>query len=100
MSFSKEPTHEFLRKIFIGFLSGTIASITNIPIDVVKSRIQVSVNFSFKFISNPTTLPIKRLGSPVKNCQWQELHGIEASIWLLSFEFHTNKNKPTQSWDI
>lgn len=34
--------HEFLRKVGIGFLSGTIGSIFNIPIDVAKSRIQVS----------------------------------------------------------
>lgn len=34
--------HEFCRKVGIGFLSGTIGSIGNIPIDVAKSRIQVS----------------------------------------------------------
>lgn len=33
---------EFLRKVGIGFTSGTIASIANIPFDVAKSRIQVS----------------------------------------------------------
>lgn len=32
---------EFLRKVAIGFTSGTIASIVNIPFDVAKSRIQV-----------------------------------------------------------
>ncbi|XP_048218452.1 mitochondrial 2-oxodicarboxylate carrier [Perognathus longimembris pacificus] len=36
----KDPTLEFLRKFGIGFLSGTIASIINIPFDVAKSRIQ------------------------------------------------------------
>ncbi|XP_051051834.1 mitochondrial 2-oxodicarboxylate carrier [Phodopus roborovskii] len=37
---SKDPTLEFLRKFGIGFLSGTIGSIFNIPFDVAKSRIQ------------------------------------------------------------
>ncbi|XP_035292546.1 mitochondrial 2-oxodicarboxylate carrier isoform X1 [Cricetulus griseus] len=36
----KDPTLEFLRKFGIGFLSGTIGSIFNIPFDVAKSRIQ------------------------------------------------------------
>ncbi|CAH6838492.1 Slc25a21 [Phodopus roborovskii] len=35
-----DPTLEFLRKFGIGFLSGTIGSIFNIPFDVAKSRIQ------------------------------------------------------------
>uniref|UniRef100_A0A8D0G5J2 Mitochondrial 2-oxodicarboxylate carrier n=1 Tax=Sphenodon punctatus TaxID=8508 RepID=A0A8D0G5J2_SPHPU len=36
----KDPTLEFLRKFGIGLVSGTIASIINIPFDVAKSRIQ------------------------------------------------------------
>lgn len=32
---------EFFRKVAIGFTSGTLASIVNIPFDVAKSRIQV-----------------------------------------------------------
>lgn len=36
----QDPTTEFLRKVGIGFVSGTIASIANIPMDVAKSRIQ------------------------------------------------------------
>lgn len=38
---------EFIRKVGIGFVSGTIASIANIPIDVAKSRIQVNQEFTF-----------------------------------------------------
>lgn len=38
----QDPTKEFLRKFAIGFLSGSIASVVNIPFDVAKSRIQVS----------------------------------------------------------
>ncbi|KAM9148255.1 mitochondrial 2-oxodicarboxylate carrier isoform 2-T2 [Pangshura tecta] len=37
---NEEPTLEFLRKFGIGLVSGTIASIINIPFDVAKSRIQ------------------------------------------------------------
>uniref|UniRef100_A0A8C8SNE6 Mitochondrial 2-oxodicarboxylate carrier n=1 Tax=Pelusios castaneus TaxID=367368 RepID=A0A8C8SNE6_9SAUR len=37
---NEEPTLEFLRKFGIGLVSGTIASIMNIPFDVAKSRIQ------------------------------------------------------------
>ncbi|XP_025907657.1 mitochondrial 2-oxodicarboxylate carrier isoform X2 [Nothoprocta perdicaria] len=37
---SKDPNLEFLRKFGIGLVSGTIASIINIPFDVAKSRIQ------------------------------------------------------------
>lgn len=37
----QDPTTEFFRKVGIGFVSGTIASIANIPMDVAKSRIQV-----------------------------------------------------------
>ncbi|XP_008267729.1 mitochondrial 2-oxodicarboxylate carrier isoform X1 [Oryctolagus cuniculus] len=37
---NKDPTLEFLRKFGIGLLSGTIASVINIPFDVAKSRIQ------------------------------------------------------------
>ncbi|KAF7251583.1 Mitochondrial 2-oxodicarboxylate carrier [Varanus komodoensis] len=36
----KDPALEFLRKFGIGLISGTIASIINIPFDVAKSRIQ------------------------------------------------------------
>ncbi|XP_006750143.1 mitochondrial 2-oxodicarboxylate carrier [Leptonychotes weddellii] len=38
--FTEDPTLEFLRKFGIGLLSGTIASVINIPFDVAKSRIQ------------------------------------------------------------
>ncbi|XP_035885015.1 mitochondrial 2-oxodicarboxylate carrier isoform X4 [Phyllostomus discolor] len=38
--FAEDPTLEFLRKFGIGLLSGTIASVINIPFDVAKSRIQ------------------------------------------------------------
>nr|XP_048711107.1 mitochondrial 2-oxodicarboxylate carrier isoform X9 [Caretta caretta] len=37
---NEEPTLEFLRKFGIGLVSGTIASMVNIPFDVAKSRIQ------------------------------------------------------------
>ncbi|XP_077268039.1 mitochondrial 2-oxodicarboxylate carrier isoform X1 [Temnothorax americanus] len=37
---SKEPWLEFLTKVAIGFVSGTVASCLNIPFDVAKSRIQ------------------------------------------------------------
>ncbi|XP_023577629.1 mitochondrial 2-oxodicarboxylate carrier isoform X2 [Octodon degus] len=37
---NKDPTLEFLRNFGIGLLSGTIASVINIPFDVAKSRIQ------------------------------------------------------------
>ncbi|KAL1506012.1 hypothetical protein ABEB36_005449 [Hypothenemus hampei] len=36
----KDPVKEFLRKVSIGFVSGTLASCVNIPFDVAKSRIQ------------------------------------------------------------
>ena len=36
----EDPTMEFGRKVLIGFTSGTLASIMNIPFDVAKSRIQ------------------------------------------------------------
>lgn len=36
----KDPTQEFLRKCAIGFTSGTLGSVFNIPFDVAKSRIQ------------------------------------------------------------
>ena len=36
----EDSTMEFLRKFIIGFLSGTLASVANIPFDVAKSRIQ------------------------------------------------------------
>ncbi|XP_031213164.1 mitochondrial 2-oxodicarboxylate carrier [Mastomys coucha] len=37
---SKDPTLEFFRKFGIGFVSGTVGSVFNIPFDVAKSRIQ------------------------------------------------------------
>uniref|UniRef100_UPI00398EDCDC mitochondrial 2-oxodicarboxylate carrier isoform X2 n=1 Tax=Pristiophorus japonicus TaxID=55135 RepID=UPI00398EDCDC len=37
---NEDPAMEFLRKLGIGLLSGTIASCVNIPFDVAKSRIQ------------------------------------------------------------
>ena len=37
---SKDPVNEFLRKVAIGFASGTLGSVLNIPFDVAKSRIQ------------------------------------------------------------
>uniref|UniRef100_A0A8D2L923 Mitochondrial 2-oxodicarboxylate carrier n=1 Tax=Varanus komodoensis TaxID=61221 RepID=A0A8D2L923_VARKO len=39
-AFTEDPALEFLRKFGIGLISGTIASIINIPFDVAKSRIQ------------------------------------------------------------
>ncbi|XP_040156532.1 mitochondrial 2-oxodicarboxylate carrier [Anopheles arabiensis] len=36
----KDPVQEFVRKVGIGFVSGTLGSIVNIPFDVAKSRIQ------------------------------------------------------------
>ncbi|KAF5282135.1 hypothetical protein FQR65_LT02832 [Abscondita terminalis] len=36
----EDPIKEFLRKVGIGFLSGTLGSCVNIPFDVAKSRIQ------------------------------------------------------------
>uniref|UniRef100_A0A663DYD0 Mitochondrial 2-oxodicarboxylate carrier n=1 Tax=Aquila chrysaetos chrysaetos TaxID=223781 RepID=A0A663DYD0_AQUCH len=39
-AFTEDPNLEFLRKFGIGLVSGTIASIINIPFDVAKSRIQ------------------------------------------------------------
>ncbi|XP_029454841.1 mitochondrial 2-oxodicarboxylate carrier isoform X2 [Rhinatrema bivittatum] len=36
----KDPVFEFFRKFGIGLVSGTIASVINIPFDVAKSRIQ------------------------------------------------------------
>lgn len=36
----KDPTKEFFRKVGIGFVSGSLASVINIPFDVAKSRIQ------------------------------------------------------------
>uniref|UniRef100_H3B665 Mitochondrial 2-oxodicarboxylate carrier n=2 Tax=Latimeria chalumnae TaxID=7897 RepID=H3B665_LATCH len=37
---NKDPVLEFVRKFGIGLVSGTIASVVNIPFDVAKSRIQ------------------------------------------------------------
>ncbi|XP_051002396.1 mitochondrial 2-oxodicarboxylate carrier isoform X4 [Acomys russatus] len=39
-TFTEDPTLEFLRKFGIGFISGTMGSVFNIPFDVAKSRIQ------------------------------------------------------------
>ncbi|XP_046664226.1 mitochondrial 2-oxodicarboxylate carrier [Homalodisca vitripennis] len=36
----EDPVHEFLRKVGIGFVSGTLGSLFNLPFDVAKSRIQ------------------------------------------------------------
>jgi solute carrier family 25 (mitochondrial 2-oxodicarboxylate transporter), member 21 len=36
----QDPALEFIRKLFLGFVSGTLASCFNIPFDVAKSRIQ------------------------------------------------------------
>ncbi|XP_053952112.1 mitochondrial 2-oxodicarboxylate carrier [Anastrepha ludens] len=36
----EDSTHEFFRKVLIGFTSGTLACFVNIPFDVAKSRIQ------------------------------------------------------------
>lgn len=36
----QDPVQEFLRKVAIGFVSGTLGSVVNIPFDVAKSRIQ------------------------------------------------------------
>lgn len=36
----QDPYKEFLRKVAIGFASGTLGSVINIPFDVAKSRIQ------------------------------------------------------------
>lgn len=36
----EDPFQEFLRKLSIGFVSGTLGSVFNIPFDVAKSRIQ------------------------------------------------------------
>ncbi|XP_055464678.1 mitochondrial 2-oxodicarboxylate carrier isoform X3 [Psammomys obesus] len=38
--FTEDPTLEILRKFGIGFVSGTMGSVFNIPFDVAKSRIQ------------------------------------------------------------
>lgn len=37
---NEDPFKEFLRKVAIGFVSGTLGSVINIPFDVAKSRIQ------------------------------------------------------------
>lgn len=42
------PTLEFLSKIAIGFVSGTVASCLNIPFDVAKSRIQGPQGYMYK----------------------------------------------------
>lgn len=36
----KDPYQEFLRKVALGFIAGTLGSVINIPFDVAKSRIQ------------------------------------------------------------
>lgn len=48
IKYFKDPVKEFMRKFAIGFLSGSIASVANIPFDVAKSRIQVISNVNQK----------------------------------------------------
>lgn len=48
-----------MRKVGIGFMSGSIASVANIPIDVAKSRIQVQILFYFVYSLSP--IDINRL---------------------------------------
>lgn len=46
----QDPTKEFCRKILIGFISGSLASVVNIPFDVAKSRIQVREDLCLVFL--------------------------------------------------
>lgn len=60
---TKEPWLEFLTKIAIGFVSGTIASCLNIPFDVAKSRIQGSQDgIQYKGTVNTMHIVYKREG--------------------------------------
>lgn len=45
-----------MRKVGIGFMSGSIASVANIPIDVAKSRIQVQFVFHFVYSLSPVDM--------------------------------------------
>lgn len=45
-----------MRKVGIGFMSGSIASVANIPIDVAKSRIQVQFVFYFVYPLSPVDM--------------------------------------------
>ncbi|XP_011867114.1 PREDICTED: mitochondrial 2-oxodicarboxylate carrier [Vollenhovia emeryi] len=60
---SKEPWLEFLTKVAIGFVSGTVASCLNIPFDVAKSRIQGSQDGTqYKGTLNTMRIVYKREG--------------------------------------
>lgn len=52
----QDPLMEFMRKFTIGFLSGSIASVANIPFDVAKSRIQVITTEFHREIQLPLCL--------------------------------------------
>lgn len=59
----KEPWLEFLTKVAIGFVSGTVASCLNIPFDVAKSRIQGSQDGTqYKGTLNTMHIVYKREG--------------------------------------
>ncbi|XP_011708261.1 PREDICTED: mitochondrial 2-oxodicarboxylate carrier isoform X3 [Wasmannia auropunctata] len=59
----EEPLLDFLTKIAIGFVSGTVASCLNIPFDVAKSRIQGSQdNTLYKGTLNTMHIVYKREG--------------------------------------
>ncbi|KAL6264808.1 hypothetical protein P5V15_004905 [Pogonomyrmex californicus] len=59
----KEPWLEFLTKVAIGFVSGTVASCLNIPFDVAKSRIQGSQDSTlYKGTLNTMHIVYKREG--------------------------------------
>uniref|UniRef100_A0A674J154 Mitochondrial 2-oxodicarboxylate carrier n=1 Tax=Terrapene triunguis TaxID=2587831 RepID=A0A674J154_9SAUR len=70
-AFTEEPTLEFLRKFGIGLVSGTIASIINIPFDVAKSRIQgpqpepgeIKYRTCFKTMATGSNLILKIMSS-------------------------------------
>ncbi|KAH0947120.1 hypothetical protein HN011_004019 [Eciton burchellii] len=59
----QDPWLEFLSKVAIGFVSGTIASCLNIPFDVAKSRIQGSQdNVQYRGTLNTMHIIYKREG--------------------------------------
>ncbi|XP_012539155.1 mitochondrial 2-oxodicarboxylate carrier isoform X1 [Monomorium pharaonis] len=59
----QEPGLEFLTKVAIGFVSGTVASCLNIPFDVAKSRIQGSQDGTqYKGTLNTMYIVYKREG--------------------------------------
>ncbi|XP_012063998.1 PREDICTED: mitochondrial 2-oxodicarboxylate carrier [Atta cephalotes] len=63
ISVRKEPWLEFLSKVAIGFVSGTVASCLNIPFDVAKSRIQGSQDSTqYKGTLNTMHIIYKREG--------------------------------------